>query len=479
MTESPARPGYRFFLACLEFAWMYPLWVLSLSLFPGFAPPGPGTALAILGLTCAATGLLKGRGLRRIVLVFIEAAVLLADILISLSGRYGTFPAVPAPTTTMVALELAFVTGWAVWAWYKGVKLMRAPVSLAAAGTAFDVGTGMLLSLALLGWGLHLPVSGLEKYAVLLFMAGMGAMAAANRGDDDIKPRGGPGGQSRGPAPSLFLAGFAGIACALCTAIWILGRSTLERAARVGMGGLGKILSLALSFIANILRAMMGMRQRATDATDGADLSFGKTVGVAGGGGQHPVLNFVLLWGLRLAIAGIIALIAANFAPPFLKWLMGRSGGGASGKGLKAWIARLRGLMLRFSEWLADMTGVTIGRRVGSGSQAVRVYRRLVRWGRVSGQGPLKCETPLEFGRRIATLFPEISEAASLTAERFCAEYYGAKPPSSDACRRPSPEAAYRRLSAPRTRLCLLLLGRIWRRTFRGAGTPGSDAITR
>jgi hypothetical protein len=490
MTESSAlpgsRPGYRFLLAGAEFAWLHPTIALAFSPLPEFIPPDPAIVCCAFGIACLGSGLLAGRGLRRIVLLVAQALLLGIDIVLALADRYGNPLTVPPPQTFMAYFELAFVIGWAVWAWRRATLLMGTEISPAMAGNSLDRGVGMLLAVALIGWGLRSPVPELEKYVILLFVAGAGAMLASNRTDEDGNSEPGEEDSPRHPLAAI-LAGAAGIVLSLCIAIWIFGTPGIGRAARGGLDLLGKGFSAIILRIVALFSSFSGLRSRMIEDSEpnGIALVGSDSSGAQGRG--NPLLAMILLWGLRLAILAAIVLLAAATLPPLWRWLLGRPQGVQSVRG--GWLTGFRAFLARIAAWLSGMTGILGDSLFRSASPATRAYRRLLRWGRVAGCGCRRWETPLEYGSRISFLFPDIASKALLVARLFSEECYGRKSASASPDRTSGNSArtsgnstrasvgagrdlarAGARLSSPRRRILWMRLRNLARRLARKLG---------
>ncbi len=403
----------------MEYAWLYPLSLLCFSFFPEMSRPRPAAVMAAMAVTTIVTGILRGRGISRILLVAIEALVLAGDAFIMLRGYYTGPALIPALHSFMQAFELALVLVWSAALWYRSIKIVRDSASALSVGTRFDTGAGMILAIAMLGWGIRQPLAGLENYTAGFFLSGLMALASVNR----------RGGVEKTHRPLLFavLASFTGIVFSICIGIWLFARPILGEAARIGLGAFGSGMSAFLPWLVNLLRSVFRMKRTAVNTGTDADKSFSNMVAVAIEGKENSVLRFILIWGFRMAVAGFVILLVASFAPPLLKWLRTPSGRGAAPFRLRFFMSRISAGLRRLIRLLARALGFSNNRGAGMEGPAARAYLRLARWGRRSRLKPSWSETPIEFGRRVAQAFPEITAEATGIAQAFSHEYYGGK----------------------------------------------------
>jgi hypothetical protein len=147
----------------------------------------------------------------------------------------------------------------------------------------------------------------------------------------------------------------------------------------------------------------------------------------------QAVLGWILLAMLVLAAAAAVA--AALYL--LVRLLLGRTArtapplGGAPGS-WRSWVRRL----------LCVLAALRRPRRPAD------VYARLLGWGRRSGLRPAACETPSEFGRRLAGAFPGLAGEIDGIVQAFNREAYALAPvPARQVA---AAHAAWRRLRSPR-----------------------------
>ena len=83
---------------------------------------------------------------------------------------------------------------------------------------------------------------------------------------------------------------------------------------------------------------------------------------------------------------------------------------------LSLWWIRLKTFLLACYEWVL---------RTGAKRSALDFYAALRRWGRYSGIPQVSNETPMEYGVRLATRFPQLKSDIMLIIEMLQWEVYG------------------------------------------------------
>jgi len=131
------------------------------------------------------------------------------------------------------------------------------------------------------------------------------------------------------------------------------------------------------------------------------------------------LMQKLLLWGgglLMLALGIAVASLALWY---MMRWLfMNRYGADEKWEqaNLLQWWIRLKTFLLACFEWVL---------RTGAKRCALDFYAALRRWGRHNGMPPASNETPLEYGVRLASRFPQLKSDIMLIIEMLQWEVYG------------------------------------------------------
>ena len=127
----------------------------------------------------------------------------------------------------------------------------------------------------------------------------------------------------------------------------------------------------------------------------------------------------VLVWGggiLMLALGITVACLALWY---LIRWLFIKRYGADEKRqqvNLSLWWIRLKTFLLACYEWVL---------RTGAKRSALDFYAALRRWGRYSGIPQVSNETPMEYGVRLATRFPQLKSDIMLIIEMLQWEVYG------------------------------------------------------
>ena len=134
-------------------------------------------------------------------------------------------------------------------------------------------------------------------------------------------------------------------------------------------------------------------------------------------------LGMITVFGVVMIIITLVILVRA-----LVRYLLVRKGPQGS-DGLFSGIKRLlRFLQDRLSAVLHVLSSRHLLHYRYHGGIAEEAFRRLCRWGRVSGIPRKICETPAEYAYRLGVLFPAVGEAAVVLAGRLEEELYGGRP---------------------------------------------------
>ena len=202
-----------------------------------------------------------------------------------------------------------------------------------------------------------------------------------------------------------------------------------------------EVFRLFLPWILAILTSLLGTQSSVRYSTDDGGSAVVRPGSSVASGKANPLLDLILLWGLKLAIFAVVVLLAAAILPPLMRWLFGKSEGSErDGRRL----AEFRAFLARIAAWILGMAHFRDSRSMRARSHASLAYRKLLKWGRIARCGPRTWETVLEYGARISSIFPEIATEARLVSRNFSAEYYGIESGST----KPSPIPATSNRSA-------------------------------
>jgi hypothetical protein len=133
------------------------------------------------------------------------------------------------------------------------------------------------------------------------------------------------------------------------------------------------------------------------------------------------LLEKILGWGLWGFV--LLALLAVTGIAVFyaLKWLFSRTAVGEKrqrpSNSVSSWLRRLRALL--YSSCRRVLRGIR------GYQKAAELYSALLGWARRSGSSPVRSETPLEFGRRLNSRFPDLAPQIELIIGGFNQEVYG------------------------------------------------------
>jgi len=139
----------------------------------------------------------------------------------------------------------------------------------------------------------------------------------------------------------------------------------------------------------------------------------------------YPDSEIDLAPGLGWFLFGVVGLIALGLCVYLIGLLvrrfLKRDAGEAAGRPSLALISWLLALIGAFV--LGIWKGlVFLLKRIDSAAAA---YAGMLRWGRRSGMSATACETPLEYGKRLIRMFPQLQTEIEMIIEAFNREIYG------------------------------------------------------
>lgn len=307
-----------------------------------------------------------------------------------------------------------------------GLSLARRPKDYSCVTRRLDVGIGIFLLLLFADAGVKAP--GFNAWAFLFPFFFFSMLAAALA-------------RCRGSGQKDYLPGqrWAGLVLTFSAAVLLFAVGAilvfLPYLTAAAEGGLALLKTfsnpLFYSFLLPILRFLFGRRS-------GGDVYEGGDPSVGGGSAMLPDAPAESSWGELavkifgfgiLGVAAFALLLAAGWGLHRLfRWLLSenpeRKEKSLLWERLFLWFAlfifRCRKL---FSALLRPGSS-----SAAECSEAVRGYRRLLRWGRSCGLPRLLSETPREYGLRLALYFPAIKDEIELITISFNREIYGGLP---------------------------------------------------
>ncbi len=140
---------------------------------------------------------------------------------------------------------------------------------------------------------------------------------------------------------------------------------------------------------------------------------------------QPGILEVIVMWGIKIIIALLIAIAAGIVIYNIFKWLFSRTTAGRDKKKIKntpLWYTRLWAFIIFIYK--------IIIKSLKGYRKAADLYQRLLLWGHRSGISCFINETPLEFGARLNQNFPWLKNEIGIIINAFNDEAYGRNIPS-------------------------------------------------
>ncbi|MEJ2165038.1 MAG: hypothetical protein P8X90_05880 [Desulfobacterales bacterium] len=316
---------------------------------------------------------------------------------------------------------LIFVLGYTVMFWASGVRFALQERSYFYACTRFDRGVAAFFCLFLIKLLLHAQMGVQIQYSItvwLIFPFFIFSLTeiglTRNQGHDLQKAY-----LSGYHAVGVF-AGFSIGALILGAAVFLLFLPYLKSASMVGYHLIKSAAAPLAPILIAVIKFIFG---HANFAPQDSGLSPS-----AGSAGQPPaetpgawmlLIQKILLWGggLLLLVLGIA--VGCLTLWYLMRWLFIKRCGADEKReqvNLLRWWIRLKTLLLACYEWLL---------RTGTKRSALDFFAALRRWGRYSGIPQAFNETPMEYGVRLASRFPQLKSDILLIIEMLQWEVYG------------------------------------------------------
>ncbi|RJQ78101.1 MAG: DUF4129 domain-containing protein [Desulfobacteraceae bacterium] len=441
----------------MELSWLY-AWAYFMSeamlqrAFP--LPEGMGTFL--LAALSTQTRWFPGRGWLRFALVPVVQAtgLIFSALFVAYAFTDGLRPFfgrawlseffLPA-RGILDGLSLAVLGGFILAFWIGGSATARRSDTYTSICHRFDLGVTALFVLYLIKFilvykgGIHIrdPYGELAVFPFIIFS--LLAMGTNNQ---------------RGHAPKAFLAGFRGIGLILSFSLTVLGLGVaavlfflphLTRAAEAGFRGLKAAAGLLEPILVSILRFLFvsrRMREEPIPPNPAPDvLQFGY---LPAEGGWASFLHHLIKW----AVIGTIALLVLALVSAGL-WLLVRwvrlkfnrlQSSQDPPASLREVLQLIRSRLCRLWRFLLELLhGYTC---------AAQLFGAVTRWGRRSGIPRLPGETPLEYGCRLAGVFPLFYQQIEIIVMAYHTEVYRETP--LDGSHLKNAQAAWQHLRSPR-----------------------------
>ena len=316
---------------------------------------------------------------------------------------------------------LIFVLGYTVMFWAAGVRFALQERSYISACTRFDRGVAAFFCLFLIKLVLHtrMGVHFQDSMTIWLifpfFIFSLTEIGLARNQEHDSQRDYLSGYQVVG-----VFTGFAIGAIILGSAVFLFFLPYLESASAAGYdlmksvaAPLAPILTAAIKFIFG--HANFGPQNPGVSPSAGS----AGPLQTETPGAWMLLLQKVLLWGGGLLMLALGIAVAGLALWHLMRWLfMKRYGADEKQEqiNLLLWWIRLKMLLLACYEWVL---------RTGVKRRALDFYAALRRWGRHNGIPQAANETPLEYGVRLASRFPQFKTDIMLIIEMLQWEIYG------------------------------------------------------
>lgn len=339
-------------------------------------------------------------------------------------------------------LLLILVLLWTLVLWIGGVWIARKSFERYTIPSLFDLGAAaflllLLIQLLMLSRGVSLnPDNNAAFCFVAFFVFGLLGMGLARYGD--VVERG-------------YIATYRGIGVVLSFMVFallfggglvLLLLPSLRNAAELGHGLLKTVSKPIIPFIETVLLLFLAKGCQMEPRNFGPPES--PEVGYVPRGDEWGLSGKILTW-LFTSYLGLLSLIVFGFVVFYLiRWLASRRPQAQERLGIWDLFLHLISIakthLVSFFAWMIRK-GSVYGR-------AGRLYARLLRWGSRCGLPHVPCETPLEYGSRLARQFPGLNHEIALIIDLFNQDVYGNLDP--DPNQLANARLAWRRLRSPR-----------------------------
>ncbi len=446
---------------CMALVWRY-AWANFVTV-AAFQRPFPlFEAMAAFGLAAVLTFVSLGKGWRIIqvlglqltgfLLAFLRIVYVFHEWSHPFIGTDWLLECVHRTRGPLEWLSLVLILIWALLFWLGGVSLAKKPKTYLTVCARFDLGVAFLFALFLIkflirikgGPDIEEPLSGLLLLPFFLF--GLLAIGLA---------------RNQGHAQRGFLSGYRGLGVVLSfsavvllfgAGLVLLFYPYLTVAAEAGYGVLkvaarpvGSVLIGTLLFVFAPRRmlqlALRKMRLDPPASSSGGDISVSDAAGDLGWW-AGPIVEAIRFLLLSIAVLAILALVGLLLRFLF-KWLLSRTPVRRGRYDRRSLFSRL----VKIWEAISGFFRAVIGRMGKRRKGAVQLYAALLGWGHRSGVPRFLSETPMEYGRRLMQLFPDLGREVASIVEVFNQEVYGGR--TAEDQRLAPAQRAWERLRSP------------------------------
>ncbi len=328
--------------------------------------------------------------------------------------------------------------------YFAGAAMIRRPSVHLSIARRLDLGIGVFIALLLINAGVGLANPTITFLLFPFFFLGMLALFLA-RSDGKGKKEYLPGHRWMGATLTFSVA-----VLIFTVAVVLLFLPYLTMAAETGLTLLKWVFNpLFYSFLLPILRFMFGARSIRSDPEAGSFSDDSSVLVTDSAPDSFWGELFIKIMGFGIfGLAALVLLIAAGWGIRRLFfWLASRSPqekerGNFWGQFLLLFLA------VRLCwEKLIFFVRRTLLPFSPESSEAIKMYKRLLSWGRFCGFPHLIYDTPREYGLRIASYFPMVKAEVELIISLLNREIYGGIP--VDKKQSALLKRAWRKLSSP------------------------------
>jgi hypothetical protein len=448
----------------MQLTWLYAS--ASFITLAGFNRPFPlAEGIAASALAMALTAFTRFSGWRRIRFIAIQLlgfSIIWLRLIYacqhsihSFFSRYWFIEFLNQPTSWLQWFFLFIASLWLVFFWVGGFKIVTHPKDFYFVRNRFDMGMGVFLAILLIELlvivksGIHLQglITGMLMFPFFIF--GLLAFALV---------------RSSGQGQRHFGMGYQGIGAVLSftAAILLAGSGMvmlflphLTRAAEVSLGIIKTAAHPLGRALVQVLLFIFGNRNITTGIQETPEQSSQPGLPALAGGTEsiwRDILGWALLGMLALLVLALLLFISLRL----LRWLFSRQPNDETASNpwkqlIEIAVGIWRALLLiqrKLTDW------------VKGPQTAVQLYAALVGWGHFSGMPHVPCETPLEYGSRLAIRFPHLENDIQRVIRTHSETVYGADENNEEKVA--VARSAFRRLRTPRnwpTRIKSLLKG--------------------
>jgi Domain of unknown function (DUF4129) len=365
---------------------------------------------------------------------------------------FGSLPFAGTRTPAEFMRALSIIDGAASWftfwlvllstalLWFRGRGIGLKEADYAASVGRFDVGIILLAGVFFLRMGLQKSDSYAVPLIAVYLLFGIFTLFAADsrRQDRQFLNR-----RSVSGLLFLFSAGFL-----LSGGVLVLLHPLLTRTALEAFSLLKEGSAPLKPWLIALLRFLLGFgfAQPAAGTAGGPSASSLPSGPPAEPGFWTRLIEMVLVYGL-IALLALVSLGLGLYGLwRLLNYLAAREAPGSGEPSLRALLSRL---LARVSALLRKLPGTFTSRLAALRDRTGRVrpegasgFRKLCRWGRLSGMPRSRGETAAEYGRRLGNRFPCLENAVGTVVTMAESEVFG--------CRKLTPESRARLRQARR-----------------------------